>query len=91
MAGNDKLSTVNGETCTLMRVVHPSGSSAGVWRLQPNSEPDEQPTESSHLEKHSSVITVPSYVFEDPKIATNIDDFGTSVFRFTRLRFAEKN
>ena len=49
MAGDDKLSTMNSETSTLMWVVHPSGSSAGVWRLQPNSEPDEQPTESSQL------------------------------------------
>src|SRR6056297_1519529 len=46
---DDKLSTVDGQTCTLMRVVHPSGSSAGVRRLQPNSEPDEQPTETSQL------------------------------------------
>jgi transposase len=34
-AGNDQLSTVNGQAGVLMRVVHTSGSLAGVWRLQP--------------------------------------------------------
>ncbi len=35
----------------MMRVVHPSGSSAGVWRLQPNPVPGEQPPETSQLDR----------------------------------------
>ena len=49
MTVDDQVSTMNGGAGILVRVVHPSGSSAGVWRLQPNSEPVEQPTESSQL------------------------------------------
>ena len=50
-AGDNLLSTVDGQAGTMMRVVHPSGSSAGVWRLQPDLKPGEQPPETSHLEE----------------------------------------
>lgn len=49
MAGNHQLSTMNRHTGIQMWVVHPSGSSAGVWPLRPNPEPGEQPPETSHL------------------------------------------
>ena len=40
-AGDDLFSTVNSQAGILMRVVHLSGSLAGVWRLQPNPVPGE--------------------------------------------------
>ncbi len=47
--GDDLFSTVNGQVGIMIRVVHPSGPLAGVWRLQPNSVLGEQPPETSKL------------------------------------------
>ena len=47
---DDLHSTVDGETGILMRVVHPWGSSAVVWRLLPKPTSGEQPTETSQLD-----------------------------------------
>ena len=44
-AGHDLLSTISSKASTLMQVVHPSGSSAGVWQLQPNPASGEQTPE----------------------------------------------
>lgn len=47
--GNDLRSVVNGETGGRTRGVHPCGSPAGAWRLQPNPVPGERPSETSQL------------------------------------------
>lgn len=52
-AGDDLLSTVDGKAGTLVRVVHPAGSSAGAWRLQPNPASGEQSPENSQLVFHA--------------------------------------
>ena len=48
--GDDPFSTVNGQAGILIRVVHPSGSLAEVWRFQTNPVPGEHPPETSQLD-----------------------------------------
>lgn len=64
-ASNDLLSTVDGETGTMMRVVHPSGPRVVVWRLQPDPDPGEQPPETSQLALSAQRAGVPELGYRD--------------------------